>query len=596
MLEFIQKRFQTAVLTLIVAVLSLVFVLSFNGPGSTNTTESVGWAARVHGATITEGEFRAAYVLGNFQRMDVERARTMRLREHTVDGLVERELLAHEAERMGFTADATDVLSEIAESGVILSSPPIAAPPGYPGPEFRYDFSDRDGRFSSKNMRNFIQNYLRRSIEEFGRWQVRERLAQLARDSAASAVTVSPREVRDEYERETERAQISYARFSPTYYRDRVDASDAAVRAWMGEHESEVDEEYERQQHRYTGLELQVRARHILIKAAETDPQERRDAARARATELLRRARGGEDFAALATEHSEDTGSARRGGDLGWNPRGRMVAAFDEAQFSIEPGSVGEELVESTYGYHIIRVEGRREGDVDRDEAERELAEGLFRRASAGTLAREEAARALAYLRDGHTTAELDERLLRGWDAPPAPAPVEGEEAPEAPERDALAPQVRESRSFGRGETPVSGPFDAGPLAQAAFERSLDEPLPDAPIQLGDDFFVFQLIARTEATDEGFTDEVRARIEERLLADKRAEAVQVWVAQLREQARAEGALRVNDAIFDYGDRSEDDEEGDEEGEEGDEERPTPPPEEEEEAHRLPREAPRHRAG
>lgn len=553
MLELIQKRFQTVILTVLVGLLSAVFILQFGGPQSSGCDMNTGgtFAARVHDTTITEGDFRAAYTLVGFHRFPVDRARTLRLRELALDGLIERELLANEAERMGFAADSREIMREIAETGIIMSTPPVDAPEGYPGPQIQQSFEDRDGRFSSKNMKRFIQNYLRRSVEEFERWQVRERLAQLSRDAVVSTVTVSPLEVRDQYDRETERAQIEYVRFTPTFYRDRVQPTDEAIRAWMAEHGEEVDAEYQRQRHRYTGLEEQRRARHILIKAGADAPEAERTTARARAEALLARAQAGEDFAALATANSEDTGSARNGGDLGWNARGRMVAPFDEAQFSTEPGQVTDHVVESNFGFHVIKVEGRREGDVPEAEAKRELAETLFARSRATELAREEADRALSYVREGHSMQELDERLARSWqDAPPAgPDGV----VPEAPERDTFAPQVRESRSFGRTETPVTGATNPGALTQAAFELTLDQRLPEEPLQLGDDWYVFRLKERTEATEENFTPEVQSSIREQLLAAKQAEVLRAYVRTLREQAEADGELRIDEAILLYGD-------------------------------------------
>ncbi|AKF08524.1 peptidylprolyl isomerase [Sandaracinus amylolyticus] len=578
MLEVIQKRFQTVILSILVGLLSATFILTFGGPNSQGCSlnNQGAFAARVYGTTITEGDFRAAYQLVGFQRFDVDRARTLRLRELTMDGLVERELLAHEAERMGFTADSHDVMREVAETGVILSTPPVDAPAGYPGPEIPQSFDDRDGRFSSKNMRRFIQNYLRRSVEEFERWQVRERLAQQTRDAVLATVTVSAQEVREQYQRETDRAQIDYVRFSPVYYRDRVESGDEAIRAWMAEHTEEVDAEYQRQRHRYTGLEEQRRARHILIKATSDAPEADRTAARTRAEELLRRAQAGEDFAALATANSEDTGSARRGGDLGWNARGRMVAPFDEAQFATEPGSITDHVVETNFGYHVIKVEGRREGDVPEDEAKRELAETLYARSRAGELAREQADRALAYLREGNSMQELDTRLQWNWQDAPAAGPDGA--APEAPERDSFAPQVRESRLFGRTDTPVSG-TGAGELTRAAFERTMDEPLPGEPIQVGDDWYVFQLKQRTEATEENFTPEVQASIRQQLLEAKQTEVLRAYVHGLRDRARADGELRVNEDVLLYGDEAPEEEEQEEAPAGGDE--PEAEPEEEE---------------
>jgi peptidyl-prolyl cis-trans isomerase D len=583
MLELIQQRFQTVVLLLIVLALSAVFILQFGGrqaDGCTGSLNQTGFAARVYGETITEGDFRAAYSVTNFNQYPTKQARTLRLRELTLDGLVERELLAHEAERLGFHMDAEEVMHEFVDTSVIYRNPPVEAPAGYPGPRLpAIDFDDDEGQFSSKNMRRYINNHLRRSSDEFAHWQVRERLAMRMRDAVAAQATIAPEEIQDQYVRDTDRAQLRYARFEASHYESLVTPTDAEVTTWMEAHQDQVDEEYTRQRHRYVGLEPQVHARHILIKAAESAPEEDRAAARARAQALLDRARAGEDFATLAHDNSEDEGSAREGGDLGWNVRGRMVAPFDAAQFETESGQITDHLVETQFGFHVIKVEGHREGDVPEAEAKAEIARQLYIDATAGGLAHDAAVRALAYLRDGHTPDELDQQLLYDWHPAPAPpAPIVNAdgtttEAPpvEPPERDASAPQVRETRSFGRTDTPISGAFDAGPLTRAAFAMTLESPLPEEPLQLGTGWVVFQLTARTVATPEGLTDEVRERIRGTLLDAKREEAVRAFVHDLRERAIAAGQLRTDDRMLDYGDSAGEDGDGDDEEEPEEEE-------------------------
>lgn len=139
--------------------------------------------------------------------------------------------------------------------------------------------------------------------------------------------------------------------------------------------------------------EEQVHARHILIatKSAETPTEPGaggldKPAARAKAEEVLKRVKAGENFENLAKEYSDD-GSKQNGGDLGWFGKGRMVPEFEKAAFALQPGQTSE-IVESQFGFHIIKNEGRRTGDPERaaqevaQEKEKKLIEEIVKRQS----------------------------------------------------------------------------------------------------------------------------------------------------------------------------------------------------------------------
>ncbi len=99
----------------------------------------------------------------------------------------------------------------------------------------------------------------------------------------------------------------------------------------------------------------QIHARHILVSVASDASEEDSAAALSKAISLTQRLRAGEDFAALAAQYSDDTGSGQQGGDLGFFPRGQMVSEFEDVAFSLPIGEISDP-VKSQFGYHIIEV------------------------------------------------------------------------------------------------------------------------------------------------------------------------------------------------------------------------------------------------
>jgi peptidyl-prolyl cis-trans isomerase C len=140
--------------------------------------------------------------------------------------------------------------------------------------------------------------------------------------------------------------------------------------------DADIDSYYKAHPDEFT----EVHARHILISTSadqpdkgekddedKTDPKKpkalTKDEARKKAESILERIHKGEDFETLAKDNSDDPGSKSNGGDLGYFGHGRMVPAFEQAAFALKPGQVSG-IVESQFGFHIIRVEDIRQQDA----------------------------------------------------------------------------------------------------------------------------------------------------------------------------------------------------------------------------------------
>ncbi len=531
-----RKTVQNVGLLIIVLVLSAVFLLEFGGPQSRGCTPEGGakFAARVYGDTITLGEMKAAYILANGPRYSTQAAREMKLKELVLQGLIERDLLAREAKKAGFRVSQDEVMLRLAQDGVLYVSAPVGAPASLPHGPIPFSFTDDKGNFSGDNARRFIQNRLGRTIEEFAKSQIQETLAERMRETVSAGVTVSPSEVWDAFVREKDKVEIKYVRFDDAFYKAQVAPTAAELDAYVKAHEQEVNAEYEQEKHRYTGLEKQVRARHILFKTAADADAAAKAAAKAKAEAARARVLAGEDFAKLARELSEDQGSAREGGDLGYNTKGKMVAPFDDAQFALKPGDISN-VVESRFGYHVIKVEGVREGDVPVVEAKREIGEKQLFKTRAAELAKSAAERALAQLKKGESLEQLEARLKSEKDA--------GGDQP-------LAPLLREGRPFGRGGSPIAG-ADNGELVKAAFELSMDQPLPAVPVRVGDSSVIFQLVSRETASKEAFAGAEQERLSDALLRRKRAEALDQYVYRLRQRADKDEEVGINPEAIRY---------------------------------------------
>ena len=159
---------------------------------------------------------------------------------------------------------------------------------------------------------------------------------------------------------------------------------------------------------------LQAQARHILVETEEE------------ANNVLQRLEGGEDFAELATELSQDPGSAARGGDLGFFPKGTMIQEFEDFVFNAEVGEISEPI-ETQFGYHVIEVTDFKDSLEDYTEEIRTQIQG--EKFVADMEERESNAKIEKFYDVSEEPESIKQRLEEQANQP-AETPVEGETAP----------------------------------------------------------------------------------------------------------------------------------------------------------------------
>jgi peptidyl-prolyl cis-trans isomerase D len=235
--------------------------------------------------------------------------------------------------------------------------------------------------------RQFISSQFDMSVGDFQKALADDITINRLRAFLTDGVTVSDKEIRDQYRKQNVKIKFDYAVLSSDDLRKQINPSDADLQAFFtknaARYATAVPEErkityfafnldqvpggapkatpqelqayYNAHQAEYQQPE-QARSRHILIKfpggAAKTDVE-----AKAKADALLKQIQGGADFADLAKKNSEDPGSGAQGGELGFARRGTMVPEFDSAIFNNKIGDV--KIVKSQFGYHIVQVEER---------------------------------------------------------------------------------------------------------------------------------------------------------------------------------------------------------------------------------------------
>ncbi len=337
------------------------------GGGASRGRQEIAWAARVNGVAIPIETFQSAA-----RRMDgmyqsllgeqyAQQRALIRIGLQAINSLVEQELIYQEALRQGITVTPQEVAEEIMRD-----------------PNFQ-----ENGRFIGLDRYRGLFRGNRLSIEEYEEQVRRGLVIDKFRSLIEDSVSVSDAEVEQEFLRRNEKSAVEYLIVDPAKVGPKVSPADAELLRSYEDHkdryvrgegragifvlfspaeaaaaqnasDEEVAAAYEKYRSTRYSVGEQRCAAHILLKVSEQAAPEVVTKAETKARGILKRAKAGEDFSALARKESEDS-TASNGGDLGCFPRGQMVKEFEDAAFSLPVGGVSD-LVRSRFGFHIIKL------------------------------------------------------------------------------------------------------------------------------------------------------------------------------------------------------------------------------------------------
>jgi peptidyl-prolyl cis-trans isomerase D len=365
MLQILRDKAQSIVIQAIVVVIALVFI--FWGVG-TNMMDKQEAAIVVNDEEISFQQFQQAYDQA-YSRISQQfggtipkgLAESLNIRQQVITQLTQQALLRQGGLEMGLMVSGHEIQKEI---------------------ETMIQFQE-NGQFSLERYKTILASN-RLSPTKFEKSMRYDLLSQKSITSLSDfALSPTDFEIEDLYTLEKETVSVSYVAVSPEAFIADIEVTDAELEAWFQEagskyltdpmiqltylpfsyndigdkitiEESDIQGYYDQHLPEYQVPEKRG-AKHILFMASPEDSAEVHAAQKLKATEILEQANGGEDFSALAKQHSEGP-SGPNGGDLGLFGRGQMVKPFEDAVFSLNEGEISE-VVQTDFGYHIILLE-----------------------------------------------------------------------------------------------------------------------------------------------------------------------------------------------------------------------------------------------
>lgn len=552
MLDVMRKHSRSFIIYIFFGIIIAVFVVNF-GPQSAGCTTSVTSAARVGSKAITPSQFNytltATGILSRYENLPEHLM--VRLRGSLMDQLLVREILADDAHAMGFRIPDKEIEDNIVKGRftVLGQTQPLIL--------------DDDGNFVYDQFARWVKYRFGLTVKNFMEDQRRELLAEKLRRVLRDSVKISEEEVKFAFIHENTKVNLEYVAFRPGDYRPKVQVTEEKITTFLASNKKKVEEYFKANKTAYEKLPPQVQLQ--VLKLAIATPESKAEV-RAKAEELHRALTQGGDFTEVARRESSDVESRERGGLLGWRNEDStgLGKNVDKALGALKVGDLAP-VIEEEGSMLLVKVLGRRKGDLTLAQAEREIAEQLLRTSEALNLALAEArhfaerAKAGEKLADMFTTdedakkEETPEPPKADTNPPATPATPEGAAPgtaePVAPPKPAKSPlKLAATEPFSRsGQHLVPGIGVSKEIAQAAFQMKAGQVAPE-PFVVQDVVYLVACKERQEANLGDFTRRKQELMQEAL--DRKAEGVlRDYMARRCFEERDKDRLSVNPGMM-----------------------------------------------
>ncbi len=370
-LQSIRERLTGILAFAILGILIIPFALV--GVNEYFTSSSGNIVARVNDAEITVNDYNQSF--SDYRRRmqsimgasyDPDLFDSLIYRRQHLDALIEQELVSQAAQSMGLDVDDETLAAEIRSIPAFQVEGQFNADV-YQSRLLSQGMSPK--QFQNEMRTQFVVSQLPRSISDSSIATPAElnKFIALADQGRTFSSIMVPKQFPETPEEFTEEQIISWYESHQSEYQSEeqviiefVELDADSLEAGPPPDEQFLREEFESQKARFISPE-QRQVSHILISLSPDASDVEKETARQTAEDLSKRARAGEDFAALAAEFSQDQGSAADGGDLGWVESGVMVQAFENAMYELSLEAPISDPVQTNFGWHVILLRDIRE-------------------------------------------------------------------------------------------------------------------------------------------------------------------------------------------------------------------------------------------